>query len=128
MSGIFTPANIVVFVIVVVVLYLGGKRIYDGVTKGKSCCSDGSEGIKVKKVEVADTDEANYPYTAELLIGGMSCEGCAENVANALNGIAGTWATVDLAEKTATVRCKNPIDEQACEAAVKAAGYYVMKL
>ena len=128
MSGIFTPANIVVFVIVVVVLYLGGKRLYDGFTKGKSCCSDGSDGAKVKKVEVADTDEANYHYTAELLIGGMSCAGCAENVANALNGIAGTWATVDLAEKTATVRCKSPIDEQACEAAVKAAGYYVMKL
>ena len=128
MSGIFTPANIVVFVIVVVVLYLGGKRIYDGVTKGKSCCSDGSEGVKVKKVEVADTDEANYPYTAELLIGGMSCEGCAENVANALNGVADTWATVDLAEKTATVRSKHPIDEPAYEAAVKAAGYYVMKL
>lgn len=127
MEDILAPSNIIVALIVIVALFFGIRRIVRGLTSGQSCCSDGESGHKVKKVKVTDTDASNYPYAADLLIGGMSCEGCAENVANALNGVAGTWAKVDLASKTAHVLSKNPIDEPAYEAAVKAAGYYVMK-
>ena len=127
MDSIFTPSNIVVFVIVAAGLFFGVRRIVRGITSGQSCCSDGERGHKVKKVKVADTDAANYPYATDLLIGGMSCQGCADNVMNALNGVAGTWATVNLASKTAHVLSKNPIDATAYETAVKAAGYYVMK-
>ena len=83
---------------------------------------------KVKKVTVADTNKANYPYSADLPIGGMSCEGCAENVTNALNGVDGTWATVSLADKSAHILAKHPIDESVYAAAVKNAGYYVPQL
>lgn len=127
MDGIFAPSNIVVFIIVAVGLFFGIRRIVRGITSGQSCCSDGECGHKVKRVNVTDTDAANYPYSVDLPIGGMSCQGCADNVANALNGVAGTWAKVDLASKTAHVLSKNPIDEPAYEAAVKAAGYFVMK-
>ena len=121
-------ATIVVVIIVAVGLFFGIRAIVQS-TKGKSCCSDGEAGKKkVKKVKVTDTDEAHYPYEEELLIGGMSCEGCAQNVANALNGVEGTWAEVDLAEHTARIRSKNPINNDAYEAAVRDAGYYVMKL
>lgn len=124
----FTPSNIIVAVIVVIVLAVGGKRIYDGMASGKSCCSDGDSKNKVKKVVVADTDEANYPYGTELMVGGMSCDGCVQNVQNALNALPGTWARVDLASKTAKVLSKTPVNVEAYEQAIKEAGYYVMKL
>ncbi len=127
MESLFTPANIVVALIVLLGLVLGFKRIA-GMSRGKSCCSDGDTSKRTKKVAVADTDPAHYPYSEELLIGGMSCEGCAENVANALMGLGGTLATVDLATKTARVLTKAPLDHEAAEQAVKTAGYYIMKL
>ncbi len=127
MQSVLTPANIVVLVIVAVGLALGFKRIA-GMSRGKSCCSDGATTKKTKHVAVVDTDPANYPYSEELLIGGMSCDGCAENVANALNALGDTLATVDFATKTARVLTKRPLDHADAEAAVKEAGYYVMKL
>ena len=83
---------------------------------------------KAKKVVVADVDESHYPYSDELLIGGMSCDGCAHNVENALNALNGVWATVTFADHTARVRSKHPIDREVLEATVKDAGYYVMRL
>ena len=127
MDSLLTPANIVVLLIVAVGLVLGFRRIA-GMSRGKSCCSDGDTSKKTKRVVVADADPAHYPYCEELLIGGMSCDGCAENVTNALNGMGDTLATVDLATKAARVLTKQPLDHAAAEAAVKAAGYYVMKL
>lgn len=121
-------STIVVVLIVCIGLFFGIRRIVAGIASGKSCCSDGETVRHVKHVEVTDTDPANYPFDTTLLIGGMSCLGCADNVANALNGVPGTWATVDLASKEAHVRSKNAIDAAAYEAAVKDAGYYVMKL
>lgn len=81
-----------------------------------------------KKVVVVDTDASHYPYSDELLIGGMSCEGCAQNVANALNALDGVWATVTYADHTARVRSKRPINRGVLETAVRDAGYYVMTL
>ncbi|MFQ7393622.1 MAG: heavy-metal-associated domain-containing protein [Collinsella aerofaciens] len=77
---------------------------------------------------VADTDPSHYPYSDELLIGGMSCDGCARNVANALNALNGVWATVTYADHTARVCSKQPVDRDVLETAVKDAGYYVMTL
>lgn len=128
MSDLLTPANIVVLAVVLVGFIFGVKRIVAGATRGKSCCSDGNATKRVKYVAVKDTDATHYPYSEDLLIGGMSCEGCAKNVENALNAMGDTLATVDLAAKTAHVLTKAPLDHAAAEAAVKDAGYYVMKL
>lgn len=127
MSDLLSPANLVVLAIVAVGLFFGFKRIA-GMSRGKSCCSDGATGKKVKAVRVEDTDTSHYPYSDELLIGGMSCDGCAENVANALNALNGVWATVTYADHTARVRMKQPVKRDVLEAAVKDAGYYVMRL
>lgn len=127
MGDLLNPVNIIVLAIIVVGLFFGFRRIA-AMGRGKSCCSDGATGKKVKKVVVADTDESHYPYTDELLIGGMSCDGCAENVQNALNALDGIWATVTYSDHTAKIRAKNPIDRGQLEVAVKDAGYYVMKL
>lgn len=77
---------------------------------------------------MVDTDASHYPYSDELLIGGMSCDGCVQNVANALNALDGVWATVTYADHTARVRSKQPVDRDVLETAVKDAGYYVMTL
>lgn len=127
MDDLLSPANIVVLAVIAIGLYFGFRRIAAS-TRGKSCCSDGASAKKTKKVAVADTDESHYPYSDELLIGGMSCDGCAQNVEHALNTLDGIWATVTFADHTARVRSKRPVDRGALEAAVKDAGYYVMKL
>lgn len=127
MGDLLNPANIIVLAVIAIGMFFGLRRIAAS-TRGKSCCSDGASGRKAKKVVVLDTDESHYPYSDELLIGGMSCDGCAQNVENALNAQNGVWATVTFADHTARVRSKNPIDREALETAVRGAGYYVMKL
>lgn len=113
--------------VIAVGMFFGLRRIAAS-THGKSCCSDGACGKKAKKVVVTDTDASHYPYSDELLIGGMSRDGCAQNVANALNALDGVWATVTYADHTARVRSKQPVDRDVLETAVKDAGYYVMTL
>lgn len=127
MEDLLNPVNLIVLAVIAVGMFFGLRRIAAS-THGKSCCSDGTSGRKAKSVVVTDTDESHYPYSEELLIGGMSCDGCAQNVANALNALNGIWATVTYADHTARVRSKNPIDREALETAVKDSGYYVMKL
>lgn len=128
MGQVLTPGNIVVAVIVVVALAVGIKKALGGLAGRESCCGEHEGARRSRHVEVADRDEADYPYAVDLVIGGMSCEGCTENVENALNALPGTWATVDLSEGVARVRTKRPADEATLDAAVKAAGYYVRRL
>lgn len=127
MSDLLNPANLIVLAVIAVGMFFGLRRIAAS-THGKSCCSDGASGKKAKRVVVADTDESHYPYREELLIGSMSCDGCAQNVANALDALDGIWATVTYEDHTARIRSKNPIDREVLEAAVRDAGYYVMTL
>ena len=127
MSDLLNPANLIVPAVIAVGMFFGLRRIAAS-THGKSCCSDGASGKKAKRVVVADTVESHYPYCDELLIGGMSCDGCARNVENALNALDGVWATVTFADHTARVRSKRPVDRDTLEMAVRGAGYYVMKM
>ena len=126
MDDLLNPANIIVLAVIAAGLFFGFRRIVAS-THGKCCCGDGAGRKKVKRVAVADTDVSHYPYSDELLIGGMSCGGCAQNVTNALNALDGIWATVTYTDHTACIRSKNPIDREVLEAAVRDAGYYVMK-
>lgn len=127
MSDLLNPANIIVLGVIAIGMFFGLRRIAAS-THGKSCCSDGASGKKAKRVVVADTDASHYPYSDELFIGGMSCDDCAQNVANALNALDGVWATVTYADHTARVRSKRPVDRDTLETAVRGAGYYVMKM
>ena len=127
MGDVFTPGNIIVFVIVSIGLVVGIRRALAGLMRGQSCCSDGAAVRPHRGPEVLDVDESHYPFEVELSIGGMSCQGCAATVADALSGVPGTWATVDLATKTAHIRSKEPVDISAYEVAVRNAGYRVLK-
>ena len=92
------------------------------------CCGGGPKTPKAKKVAavtVEDTDEANYPYSLDVKVKGMTCDKCVEHVQNALNAQPGTWAKVDLVSGKAHILAKSPIDRDAVERAVEEAGYYV---
>lgn len=48
MEDLLNPANIIVLAVIAVGMFFGLRRIVAS-TRGKSCCSDGSSGKKVKK-------------------------------------------------------------------------------
>lgn len=119
----------------VAALGIYGLRHIVRVSTGKDGCCGGSTGTAEPKhtrrpaaTTVADTDPSHYPHTATLTVRGMSCEACVRRVENGLNALPGTWATVDLATRTATVRTKEPVERERLEEAVEQAGYSVIRL
>lgn len=126
------PVSVVIIVAVAAIAVYAVRHLVR-VGKGKDSCCSGSGGgaremKKTRHVEVADTDPAHYPYTSEVRVRDMVCEGCVENVQNALNALPGTWATVDLESRTATVRTKAEPDVAQLERAIEGAGYSVIRV
>ena len=62
----------------------------------------------------------------KVLIEGMMCQNCVKHVSNALNGLPGVTAQVDLDTKTATVT--GEVTDEAIKAAVTEAGYEVVSI
>lgn len=120
--------DIIILSLVAVAVVLGIRRIIGVISGRRSCCSGDakSSAKRFRRVRIRDTDESHYPYRADLTIAGMSCENCVKNVEAALDSLSGTWATVDLASRTAHVRSKSPIDDVACRDVVSRAGYRVI--
>lgn len=116
---------IIVLVLVVVCIYAGYSYIHK-LRHGGDCC--GEHETAEKKVRVEDRDKTHYPYSATLRIDGMTCGNCARRVENALNRLPGVWATVELGDKTATLRLKQPADGDALRQAVREAGYTVLEV
>ena len=59
-------------------------------------------------------------------VGGMTCNGCANNVKNALSAVAGVSdVSIDLEGAKATINSDSEIDKQILETAVTGAGYTV---
>lgn len=120
--------TVIIVAIIVVLMAIALRRAYRVFSLKDDCCGGGPKNPKAKKVAavtVEDTDEANYPYSLDVKVKGMTCEKCVERVQNVLNAQPGTWATVDLASGTAHILAKSAIDRDAIERAVEDAGYYV---
>ena len=120
--------DIIILSLVAVAVVLGIRRIIGVISGRRSCCSGDvkSSAKRFRRVRIRDTDESHYPYRADLTIAGMSCENCVKNVEAALDSLSGTWATVDLASRTAHVRSKNPIDVAVYGDVVREAGYRIV--
>ena len=112
-------ATVIICAVIAVAAVFAGRRAV------RTFSGDGSK--KAKRAHVEDTDEANYPHATDVPIGGMTCERCSAAVENALNGIDGVWARVDLAAKNAHVLSKQPLDMDRVKDVVREAGYYVMQ-
>ncbi len=61
----------------------------------------------------------------ELIIDGMTCEGCARRIESALNALRGVEATVSFATGTATVKTNTEVAHNLLDRAVTDAGYRV---
>jgi heavy metal translocating P-type ATPase len=68
------------------------------------------------------------PMAKTMVIEGMACAHCSGRVEKALNALEGVTATVDLAQKTATITLTGEVSEAALTNAVTAAGYTVVEL
>ena len=93
-------------------------------TRGIACC--GTPGHSVRRVGPRDRARSRYRHETTLTIAGMTCEGCATRVENALNALPGTWARVRIADHTARVRTIDEPDRQAMREAVAKAGYALL--
>ena len=121
--------TVIIAIVIAILMVFALRRAYRVFSLKGDCCCGGSKTPKAKKVAavtVEDTDEANYPYSLDVKVKGMTCEKCVERVQNALNAQPGTWARVDLASGAAHILAKSPIDRDAVERAVEEAGYYVL--
>lgn len=120
--------TVIITIVIAILMVFALRRAYRVFSLKDDCCGGGPKAPKAKKVAVVtveDTDEANYPYSLDVRVKGMTCEKCVERVQNALNAQSGTWATVDLTSGTAHILAKSAIDRDAIERAVEDAGYYV---
>lgn len=123
MTGEISTAVIVVGLVVICVLSVKSymKKLRNG------CCGGSGDGPE-KKVKVTDRNKEHYPYTVSAVIDGMVCGKCATRVENAFNRMDGVWAKVDLSQKQATIRSKEPLGEENIRNAVRQAGYTVLKI
>lgn len=119
------PSDIVILVVVALVVIAGVTRFVGSARGKRDCCSGAkrSDASAGSRVVVADHNEEHYPYTVDLKVEGMHCEHCVAAVEDAFNGLGEVWATADLAQGTAHVRSKEPLDATACIQAVERAGY-----
>ena len=94
--------------------------------KGGGCCGEREQ--TVQKAAVKDRNRKHYPYQYALTIGGMTCQNCARRVENALNGLPGVWARVDISSKTGLLRAKEQMSAAQIRDAVVSAGYTVLEI
>ena len=119
-------SNFLLIAALAVVAVWAAYRTIRRARRGGGCC--GERESAVARVQAKDRDRSHYPYQATLAIGGMTCENCARRVENALNGLDGVWAKVDIGSHRAAVRTKTPPDENALREAVRQAGYVVTQI
>ncbi|MDL2288548.1 heavy-metal-associated domain-containing protein [Oscillospiraceae bacterium OttesenSCG-928-F05] len=110
--------------IVLVACAAAAYNYFRRLRRGDNCCSDGEKPMK--RVRIVDKDKSHYPHETTLSIDGMTCANCALRVENALHGLPGIWAQVDLGKRMAKVRGKSPIDFDSLRQTVRQAGYSVI--
>ncbi len=118
-------ATVIICVVIAVCMVFALRRAIRTFSGDGSCCG-GKSKKKVRRINVSDKDEANYPYTTDIPVGGMTCAKCVSAVENTLNAFDGVWARVDLEAKNAHVLSKQPLDKDAVSDAIREAGYYVI--
>jgi copper chaperone len=112
----------VICAVLAAALYFGVKSFRGKLLSG--CCGAGNPSPK--RLPPRDTDKSHYTCGTTLVIGGMTCRGCAVRVENALNSVDGVFAAVSLGTNTAEVLMKAPVPPETLRAAVRSAGCLVL--
>lgn len=118
--------NIPTIIICAVLAAIGVYAVRSYVKKLKNgCCGGGCGELKIKP---SDTNISHYPYKTTIYIEGMTCDGCKTRVENAFNGMADTYAKVNLKAKCADVYTKNYPNKNEMKDAVERLGYDCTKI
>ena len=115
-------ADIIIILIVIILLGLALKGSIKHFKGEGPCCGGGSGSNKKAKTKFLDGPVIGRKT---LKISGMHCEHCANTVTNALNGLDGITAKVNLKDNSAEVSYDREIDLTDLKNAVKNAGYEV---
>ena len=118
--GIFMLLNSIVAVVIIVIAIFTVKKYKMSMKYG--CCGSADSG-EGRRVEVADKNPDDYPYTAVLDIKGMTCENCVRYVENALNEQGDIWAVADLKRNSAFVRMKKEYTDDQFKMILRPTGY-----
>ena len=114
-------ANVIIVLILVAICAYGIKKLHE------KCFSRllRYRWRRGEKIRVQDKHAEHYPYCVKVGVDGMTCSHCKLRVENALNEKEGVWAQVDLKDKSATVRMKQPLSEDEIRTSISRAGYTV---
>lgn len=113
----------VILLAVVVLLVFALKNSLKHFRGEGACCGGGGKSYRGEKRQ--KTLDGPVMGTKVLKLEGMTCERCAEKVANAVNGIEGASAKVFFKENKAVVSYDRPLSEIDLQKAVEDAGYHV---
>lgn len=112
----------IICIILVLITVFAVKSYLKKLSHG--CCGGESDSTgKEKRVRVTDRKDSNYPYHKLISIDGMHCQNCVKHLENTFNQLDGFYVTVNLGEKTAFVRMKQPLADDFLRSVVKTAGY-----
>ena len=87
-----------------------------------------SNALRIKRFKEEKFMFGKKKADVEMIVEGMSCGHCSQRVEEALNGIEGVKAEVNLKKKTAYVTLENEVSDEALKAAVENAGYSITKI
>lgn len=112
-----------IIIAVIAVLVVVGIRPSIKHFKGQGGCCGGSAPAKKSRKKLKSVLQ-----TKILIIEGMTCEHCSARVEQAVNGIDGAAAKVNLKKKEAVVLLERQVSDEVLRAAVEKAGYRVTEI
>lgn len=114
----------IIIIGVVVILILVGIRSGIKHFKGEGgCCGGGSSTVKKKRKKLK-----NVIAQKTVAIEGMTCDHCKNRVENAINGMEGVAAKVNLKKKEAIVSLEKDINDEEIRKVIEKAGYKVVEI
>ena len=87
-----------------------------------------SNALRIKRFKEDTSMFGKKKADVEMVVEGMSCGHCSARVEEALNGLEGVKAEVDLKKKTAYVTLESEVSDETLKKAVEDAGYSVTKI
>jgi copper chaperone len=117
-------STVVIGIVLLLLVLLGVKSSAGRFAHG--CCGTG--GDKVDRIKVEDRNKKNYPLEKDIQVDGMTCRNCALRVENALTGLNGVYAKVNLEKKEAVVLMKKDVEDGILREKIREAGYWVLSV
>ena len=88
------------------------------------CCGGGGGPVHTEEKTLENPEIMRYVMEIE----GMHCQNCKAVIERQINRIDGAACTVDLKQKTATVRCDKPVDPETLRRTVAMLDYKVISV